>query len=86
MRCMTWQLQEAKNKFSEVVDTALESGPQIISRRGHNTVVVMGYKEYLRMRTPTRSIKKSLAAADFSELTVERDASTSGRGTTQAQI
>ncbi len=29
-----WQLQEAKNKFSEVVEAALKDGPQVITKRG----------------------------------------------------
>lgn len=42
----TWQLQEAKNKFSEVVAEALESGPQVISRHGVETAVVISYADY----------------------------------------
>ena len=30
----TWQLQEAKSRFSEVVNEAIEHGPQIVSRHG----------------------------------------------------
>jgi len=37
-----WQLQEAKNKFSEVVDEALKHGPQVITKRGVETVIVDG--------------------------------------------
>lgn len=41
-----WQLQEAKNKFSEVVEEAIASGPQVITRRGVETVVVLSYDDY----------------------------------------
>jgi prevent-host-death family protein len=41
-----WQLQEAKNKFSEVVEAALNKGPQLITRRGTDTAVVLSYTEY----------------------------------------
>jgi antitoxin Phd len=41
-----WQLQEAKNKFSEVVDEAMKHGPQIITKRGIETVIVLSYAEY----------------------------------------
>ncbi len=44
-----WQLQEAKNKFSEVVDAALIQGPQIITKRGVETVIVLSYIEYRSM-------------------------------------
>lgn len=45
-----WQLQEAKNKFSEVVDEAQEHGPQIITRRGEEVAVVISYAEYSQLR------------------------------------
>ncbi|MBX3461449.1 MAG: type II toxin-antitoxin system prevent-host-death family antitoxin [Planctomycetes bacterium] len=35
-----WQLQEAKNKLSEVVRRAIEEGPQTITVRGRDTVVI----------------------------------------------
>ncbi len=44
-----WQLQEAKNKFSEVVDEALKHGPQIITKRGVETAIVLSYAEYRQM-------------------------------------
>jgi antitoxin Phd len=44
-----WQLQEAKNKFSEVVDEALKHGPQVITKRGVETVIVLAYAEYRQM-------------------------------------
>ena len=44
-----WQLQEAKNKFSEVVDEAIKHGPQIITKRGVETVIVLSYAEYRRV-------------------------------------
>jgi prevent-host-death family protein len=44
-----WQTQEAKNKLSEVVDKALENGPQIITRRGVETAIVMSYGDYRKM-------------------------------------
>jgi antitoxin Phd len=44
-----WQLQEAKNKFSEVVEEALKKGPQTITRRGVETVVVLSSAEYQRI-------------------------------------
>lgn len=45
----TWQLQEAKSRFSEVIDDALNDGPQVITRRGVETAVVIGIKEYRQL-------------------------------------
>ena len=46
----TWQLQEAKSRFSEVVNEAIEHGPQIVSRHGEEVVVILAYAEYKEMQ------------------------------------
>jgi antitoxin Phd len=51
----SWQLQEAKNRLSEVVDEAARSGPQIITRRGIDAAVVVSAADWARLarrRTP----------------------------------
>lgn len=45
----TWQLQEAKNKFSRVVENAINSGPQIITRHGVEVAIVLSFAEYKNM-------------------------------------
>jgi len=45
----TWQLQEAKNRFSRVVEHALNDGPQIITKRGVEVAIVLSYAEYQKM-------------------------------------
>jgi prevent-host-death family protein len=49
-RKSSWQLQEAKNKLSEVVRRAREEGPQTITVRGEDAVVVVTAKMYEDMR------------------------------------
>jgi prevent-host-death family protein len=51
-----WQLQEAKNKFSSLVDKALENGPQIVTRRGKEAVVVISVDEYRDLIKPELDI------------------------------
>ena len=46
---MNWQLQEAKNKLSEVVNKACSSGPQVITVRGKETAVVVSAEEFRRL-------------------------------------
>jgi len=46
----SWTLQEAKNKFSAVVDAALRGVPQRVTRRGKPAVVVLSEAEYERFR------------------------------------
>ena len=52
---MSWQLQDAKNRFSEVVQKARGEGPQVVTLRGEPAVVVVSIEEYeaLRGRAPT---------------------------------
>ncbi|HEY3290844.1 MAG TPA: type II toxin-antitoxin system Phd/YefM family antitoxin [Anaerolineae bacterium] len=44
-----WQLQDAKNKLSEVIEAALSDGPQVITKRGVETAVVVSYIEYRKL-------------------------------------
>ena len=44
-----WTLQDAKNKFSAVVDAALAGTPQEVSRRGKPAVVVLSAEAYARL-------------------------------------
>ncbi|MCL1916438.1 MAG: type II toxin-antitoxin system Phd/YefM family antitoxin [Desulfovibrionaceae bacterium] len=41
-----WPLQDAKNKFSKVVDSALQGAPQVVTRRGIPVVVVLAVDQY----------------------------------------
>jgi antitoxin Phd len=70
-----WQLQEAKSKFSQVVDRALAHGAQIITRRGRNAVVVLPYAEYQRLTRQDGSLSQFLLSSPLagSELAIERD-------------
>ena len=46
----TWQLQEAKSRFSELVEETLTHGPQTVTRRGVEAVVVISLAEFKRMK------------------------------------
>ena len=46
---MPWQLQEAKQKFSQVVRRALNERPQVVTRHGETVVVVVSAEEYRRL-------------------------------------
>ena len=47
-----WQLQEAKNRLSQVVDSALHNGPQTITLRGKPAAVVVSFDEYRKLTQP----------------------------------
>ncbi len=41
-----WQLQEAKNRLSQVIDEAITAGPQVITRHGREVAIVLSMDEY----------------------------------------
>jgi len=61
-----WQLQDAKSKFSEVVERALAQGVQIVTRRGRKTVVVMPFEEYERLSKPAQRLSQFLLESPLS--------------------
>ena len=50
----TWQLQDAKAQFSEVVRQAESRGPQLISVRGKPAVVVLSQADYRKLQSRSR--------------------------------
>jgi prevent-host-death family protein len=44
-----WTLQDAKNKFSEVVNAACSGSPQIVSKRGEDAVVILSVESYRQL-------------------------------------
>lgn len=66
-----WQLQNAKNKFSEVVEKALSVGPQIVTRRGVETVVVMSMTEYRKLTRPKTSLVEFFRQSPFHGLDID---------------
>lgn len=57
----TWSLQDAKNRFSEVVKRAQAEGPQQVTMRGEPCVVVIDEKEYRQLTKQRRNIADALA-------------------------
>lgn len=56
-----WPLQDAKNRFSAVVDAALAGDPQRVTRRGKPAVVVLAVEEYERLRRLEKAQATTLA-------------------------
>ena len=48
----TWQLQEATDRFSEVIERALSEGPQVIAVRGEPVAVLISHAEHARLTRP----------------------------------
>lgn len=73
----TWQLQEAKNKLSQVVDEALLTGPQIITRHGAKTAVILSFDEYRQLVASEKKLSTFFQESPLAglELDLERDKS-----------
>ncbi len=70
---MTWQLQEAKQKFSELVRRTVEEGPQTVTRHGEEVVVVVPAEEFRRLTEDRPDFKEFLMSGpDLSVLDLER--------------
>ena len=74
----TWKLQDAKNRFSEVVQKALKAGPQIVTLRGRETAVILSVEEYRRLARPQTGLVEFLRSSPLAdiELDLKRDRDT----------
>lgn len=65
-----WQLQEAKNQFSTVVEKALTDGYQVVTRHGRPAVVVLSMEEFRKLRPRKESLVRFLADSPLRDLGV----------------
>ncbi len=52
MKKNTWQLQDAKSKFSQLVENAMQHEPQIVTKHGNNAVVIISFEDYKKITHP----------------------------------
>ncbi|MEV4299699.1 type II toxin-antitoxin system Phd/YefM family antitoxin [Microbispora rosea] len=57
-----WQVQEAKQRFSEVVRRALDEGSQVVTRHGEEVAVVIDIAEYRRLKGDAPDFARFLLA------------------------
>ena len=69
-----WPVADAKAHFSEMIDRALSEGPQVVTRKGKRTVVVVPLEEWERRVTRQGNLAEFLASSPLrgSQLKVER--------------
>lgn len=60
----TWQVQDAKARFSELLDACLSSGPQMVTRRGAEAAVLVPVEEWRRLQAAARPSLKELLLVD----------------------
>ncbi|MGA8538240.1 MAG: type II toxin-antitoxin system Phd/YefM family antitoxin [Terriglobales bacterium] len=71
----SWQVQDAKARFSEFLDASIKKGPQVVTRRGVKTAVLVPIEEWERLQKAARpSLKEWLLAPEprFDDLIPER--------------
>lgn len=76
----TWQIQDAKNKLSEVIARALKQGPQLITRHGEKTVVVVSYAEYEKLRKSQGKLSEFFKSSPLAGIDLTRDKSLPRKG------
>ena len=55
-----WQVQDAKARFSELLDACVSEGPQVVTRRGTETAVLVPIDEWKRLKNAARPSLKDL--------------------------
>lgn len=72
---MIWQVQDAKQRFSELIRKAHSDGPQVVTRHGEEIAVVIDIADYRRLKGETAEFKDYLRAGPaFDELDLDRPA------------
>jgi len=60
----SWPVQDAKARFSELLDTCLKEGPQMVTRRGAEAAVLVPVDAWRRLQRSARPTLKELLLAD----------------------
>ncbi len=59
-----WAVQDAKARFSELLDQCIESGPQVVTRRGAEAAILVPVGEWKRLNSAARPSLKELLVSD----------------------
>lgn len=75
---MSWQLQEAKNRLSQLVQEADQSGPQVITVHGREAAVLISAKDYRKLQGQEGSLADFLRKSPWADsgIPIERDRDT----------
>ena len=74
----TWQIQEAKNKFSELIEKTLSEGAQTVTKHGTEVAVVIPFDEFRKLTAPKQRLGDFLLHSPLqgSGLVIKRDQDT----------
>jgi len=62
-----WKLEDAKNQFSRLVQAALDDGPQLVTRRGEDAVVVLSFKQFRKLAERKRNLVEFMRASPLAQ-------------------
>ena len=74
-----WQFQEAKKKLSEIIEDALKHGPQVITRRGVETAVVLSIADYREMLPGRKRLSQFFRDSPLADLDIDLTRDTSSQ-------
>lgn len=66
-----WPVQDAKARFSELLDSCLAEGPQMVTRRGAEAAVLVPVEEWRRLQAAARPSLKELLLSDSARADLE---------------
>lgn len=70
-----WQLQEAKNRLSQVVEEARHGQPQTITLRGEPAAVVVSFEQYQELTRPTQPLTRFFQSSPFRGINLDLERS-----------
>ncbi|MBK5970103.1 MULTISPECIES: type II toxin-antitoxin system Phd/YefM family antitoxin [Thiorhodovibrio] len=65
---LRWPVQDAKARFSELLDACVSEGPQVVTRRGTETAVLVPIDEWRRLKVEARPSLKQLLLTDTARI------------------
>jgi len=69
----TWQIQDAKNKFSQVIVEALKNGPQIVTKHGEATAVILSVQDFKKLQQNRSNITEFFQSSPLVGVELEID-------------
>lgn len=73
----TWNVQDAKSRFGELLDACVSEGPQLVMRHGIDTAMMVSIAEWQRLNNAARPSLKSLLLSESDRF--ELDVSSRGQ-------
>ncbi len=66
-----WQLQEAKAKFSEVINKAVQHGPQVITKNGVETALLISIDDYKKVNKKESKLSQFFRNSPLSNINLD---------------